>query len=82
MLRVNSDDVLIVPPFEAAWLTDKQFQLSGGQGCVEFGAKGVLATVVLCRARLRSILVQRAACCSHTLTAEASMNRAPTCRPK
>lgn len=40
MLRVNSDDVLIVPPFEAAWLTDKQFQLSGGQGCVEFGAKG------------------------------------------
>ena len=40
MLRVNSDNVLIVPPFEAAWLTDQRLQLEDGKGCVEFEVKG------------------------------------------
>ncbi|KAK9794943.1 hypothetical protein WJX73_004115 [Symbiochloris irregularis] len=40
MLRINSDNVLVVPPFEAAWLTDERFQLHHGNGCVEFEVRG------------------------------------------
>ena len=41
MLRVSSNDVLIVPPCEAAWLTDEQLQFKQGKGCVEFEVKGM-----------------------------------------
>ena len=40
MLRVNSSNVLVVPPFECAWLSDEAFQLKDGTGCISFEVKG------------------------------------------
>ena len=40
MLRVNSSNVLVVPPWECAWLSDEQLQLKDGAGCVCFDVKG------------------------------------------
>ena len=42
MLRVNSSNVLVVPPWECAWLSDEQLQLKDGAGCVCFDVKGEL----------------------------------------
>ncbi|KAG2483203.1 hypothetical protein HYH03_017937 [Edaphochlamys debaryana] len=39
MLRVNNG-VLVVPPFECAWLTGDGYTLRSGSGCVSFEAKG------------------------------------------
>lgn len=40
MLRVNSSNVLVVPPWECAWLSDEQLQLQNGAGCICFDVKG------------------------------------------
>ena len=40
MLRVNSSNVLVVPPFECAWLSDEALQLKNGTGCISFEVKG------------------------------------------
>jgi len=40
MLRVNSSNVLVVPPWECAWLSDEQLQLQDGAGCICFDVKG------------------------------------------
>lgn len=40
MLRVNSSNVIVVPPFECAWLAGEEFRLSGGTGCLCFEVKG------------------------------------------
>lgn len=40
MLRVSSSNVLVVPPWECAWLSDEQLQLKDGAGCVCFDVKG------------------------------------------
>ena len=40
MLRVNSSNVLVVPPFECAWLSDETLQLKDGTGCISFEVKG------------------------------------------
>ena len=40
MLRVNSSNVLVVPPFECAWLSDEALQLKDGTGCISFEVKG------------------------------------------
>ena len=40
MLRVNSSNVLVVPPFECAWLSDEALQLMNGTGCISFEVKG------------------------------------------
>jgi hypothetical protein len=40
MLRVNSSNDLVVPPFECAWLLDEKLQLQGGEGCIDFEVKG------------------------------------------
>ncbi|KAL3139743.1 hypothetical protein ABBQ38_004048 [Trebouxia sp. C0009 RCD-2024] len=48
MLRVSSSNVLVVPPWECAWLSDEQLQLKDGAGCVCFDVKGENdATVIL-----------------------------------
>lgn len=39
MLRVNNG-VLVVPPFECAWLTGNEYTLRSGAGCLSFEAKG------------------------------------------
>ena len=39
MLRVNNG-VLVVPPFECAWLTGNEYTLRAGAGCLSFEAKG------------------------------------------
>ena len=40
MLRVHSNSVLVVPPFECAWLTGDEFLLKEGRGCLSFEVKG------------------------------------------
>ena len=40
MLRVNSSNVLVVPPWECAWLSDEQLNLQDGAGCICFDVKG------------------------------------------
>ena len=40
MLRVNSSNDLVVPPFECAWLLDEKLRLKGGEGCIDFEVKG------------------------------------------
>lgn len=40
MLRVHSNSVLVVPPFECAWLTGEEFLLKDGRGCLSFEVKG------------------------------------------
>ncbi len=40
MLRVNSSNVLVVPPWECAWLSDEQLQLRDGAGCISFDVRG------------------------------------------
>ncbi|KAK9823236.1 hypothetical protein WJX72_001265 [[Myrmecia] bisecta] len=40
MLRVNSDCVLVVPPWECAWLSDADLQLKNDAGCIAFEVKG------------------------------------------
>ena len=39
-LRVSPTNVLIVPPFECAWLSDPALQLGSGAGCVSFEVRG------------------------------------------
>lgn len=39
-VRVNDSNVLVVPPFECAWLTGDALSLQGGSGCVCFEVKG------------------------------------------
>lgn len=39
MLRVNSSNVLVVPPFECAWLSFSDYMLDGS-GCIYFEYKG------------------------------------------
>ena len=38
MLRVNSSSVLVVPPFECAWLSGQE--VSNESCCISFDAKG------------------------------------------
>jgi hypothetical protein len=40
MLRVNSNSVLVVPPFECAWLSGEEFRLKEGACCITFDVKG------------------------------------------
>ncbi len=40
MLRISSNNVLVVPPFECAWLAGEEFQLINGAGCISFEVKG------------------------------------------
>jgi len=40
LLRVNSNNELVVPPFECAWLSDESLQLSDDAGCIAFEVKG------------------------------------------
>ena len=40
MLRVNSSDVLVVPPFECAWLADEVGILKNSSACIIFEAQG------------------------------------------
>jgi len=39
-LRVSAGAVLVVPPFECAWLADEELQLREGSGCVSFEVRG------------------------------------------
>eukprot|EP00884_Botryococcus_braunii_P002666 jgi/Botrbrau1/123/Bobra.0022s0109.1 len=39
-VRVTSSNVLIVPPFECAWLSDEILQLKEGAGCLDVSVKG------------------------------------------
>ena len=39
-LRVSAGAVLVVPPFECAWLAAEELQLRGGSGCVSFEVRG------------------------------------------
>ena len=50
MLRVNSSNVLVVPPWECAWLSEEQYQLENSSGCVCFEVKGVRQAGTLDRA--------------------------------
>ncbi|KAG2455054.1 hypothetical protein HYH02_000879 [Chlamydomonas schloesseri] len=64
MLRVNNG-VLVVPPFEAAWLTGDGFTLRNGTGCVSFEAKGETDVTVILKStpgakRLQPLLRQTA----------------------
>lgn len=40
MLRVSGNNVLVVPPFECAWLSSDEHQLRDGRGCICFQVKG------------------------------------------
>jgi hypothetical protein len=40
LLRVNSNNELVVPPFECAWLSDESQQLDDDVGCIAFEVKG------------------------------------------
>lgn len=61
-LRVSPTNVLIVPPFECAWLNDPSLQLANGAGCVSFEVRGMMirkrdtACPVACSLNLRSPL--------------------------
>lgn len=68
MLRVNNG-VLVVPPFEAAWLTGEGFTLRNGTGCVSFEAKGETDVTVILKStpgakRLQPLLRQTATAAS------------------
>jgi len=39
-LRINADNVLVVPPFEAAWLTSDTLAAHGARCCLQFEVKG------------------------------------------
>eukprot|EP01023_Acetabularia_acetabulum_P007147 TRINITY_DN13038_c0_g1_i4.p1 TRINITY_DN13038_c0_g1~~TRINITY_DN13038_c0_g1_i4.p1 ORF type:complete len:559 (-),score=51.13 TRINITY_DN13038_c0_g1_i4:168-1844(-) len=39
-VRVNSFGVLVVPPFESAWLTGENCKFKNGQGCLSFQVEG------------------------------------------
>lgn len=41
MLRVSSNNVLVVPPFECAWLSFSDYNLDGG-ACLSFEVKGAI----------------------------------------
>ena len=45
-LRVSAGAVLVVPPFECAWLADEELQLRGGSGCVSFEVRGEVKRAV------------------------------------
>eukprot|EP00873_Tetraselmis_striata_P037090 jgi/Tetstr1/457354/TSEL_043957.t1 len=46
--RINSQDVLVVPPCECAWLSGEGFELKDSRGCVAFEARGGHdATIIL-----------------------------------
>ena len=44
-----SSAVLVVPPFECAWLSGDEFALSDAGGCLSFESKGALALPSRCR---------------------------------
>ena len=37
---MNSNNDLVVPPFECAWLCDEKLQLQDEAGCIDFEVKG------------------------------------------
>ena len=37
---LSTAGVLVVPPFECAWLTGEEFVLKEGRGCLSFEVKG------------------------------------------
>ncbi|GIL97309.1 hypothetical protein Vretimale_2789 [Volvox reticuliferus] len=62
MLRVNNG-VLVVPPFECAWLTGEGYILRSGSGCLSFEAKGDTDVTVILKStpgakRLQPLLRQ------------------------
>ncbi|GLI59392.1 hypothetical protein VaNZ11_001258, partial [Volvox africanus] len=62
MLRVNNG-VLVVPPFECAWLTGEGYTLRSGSGCLSFEAKGDTDVTVILKStpgakRLQPLLRQ------------------------
>lgn len=48
LLRVNSNNELVVPPFECAWLSDKTLQLEEEAGCIAFEVKGGISYLTSC----------------------------------
>lgn len=42
--------ILVVPPFECAWLTGDEYTLRNGTGCISFEVKGTFAEM-FCDAR-------------------------------
>lgn len=40
-MRTNPS-VVVVPPFECAWLTEPEFVLEGSRGCITFEVKGTM----------------------------------------
>ncbi|CAL8466648.1 g6184 [Coccomyxa elongata] len=47
LLRVNSNNELVVPPFECAWLSDETLQLEEEAGCIAFEVKGETDAAVI-----------------------------------
>ena len=47
LLRVNSNNELVVPPFECAWLSDESQQLNDDVGCIAFEVKGDRQSIVV-----------------------------------
>lgn len=45
MLRVNSSDVLVVPPFECAWVEDDVGILKRSAACIVFEAQGIPSSI-------------------------------------
>ena len=37
---LNTQQILVVPPFECAWLSGEDFVLRNGKGCISFEVKG------------------------------------------
>ena len=48
LLRVNSNNELVVPPFECAWLSDETLQLEEEAGCIAFEVKGEVFNLTSC----------------------------------
>lgn len=48
LLRVNSNNELVVPPFECAWLSDETLQLDEEAGCLAFEVKGEILNLTSC----------------------------------
>lgn len=74
MLRVNSG-VLVVPPFECAWLTGEGYTLRSGAGCLSFEAKGETDVTVIFKStpgakRLQPLLRQGGATGGNALQVE------------
>lgn len=40
LLRINSSNDVVVPPFECAWLSDESLQLKDEAGSISFQVKG------------------------------------------